>query len=287
MNCIDSLQWRYAVKKFDDKKTLSEDKINTLKEAFNLTATSYGLQPVKLVVLQNKEIQKSLVKHSWNQPQVEQATHVLVFCIPKEYTIKEVEDYFDLVKKIRNTPDEILNPFKGFLTEDIAKKYFRMPNGEIEKSDNSPVTLADREIEAMIRRNIKEHYPNHGIIGEEYGNENEDAEFKWIIDPIDGTSSFIIGRPTFGTLIALAHNNKSILGIINQPITGERWFGIDDGSEHQGAWLNGKPITTRNCTEIQDSVISTTSPYFFDNYEWERFEKITKIAKYQKYGGVI
>ena len=107
--------------KDEDRKTLSEDKIKTLKEAFNLTVTSYGLQPVKLVVLQNKEIQKSLVKHSWNQPQVEQATHVLVFCIPKEYTIKEVEDYFDLVKKIRNTPDEILNPFKGFLTEDIAK----------------------------------------------------------------------------------------------------------------------------------------------------------------------
>ena len=77
------------------------------------------------------------------------------------------------------------------LSEDIAKKYFRMPNGEIEKADNSPVTLADREIEAMIRKKIKEYYPSHGIIGEEFGPENENAEFKWIIDPIDGTSSFI------------------------------------------------------------------------------------------------
>ena len=122
MNCIDSLQWRYAVKKFDEKKTLSKNKISTLKEAFNLTATSYGLQPVKLVILQNKEIQKSLVAHSWNQPQVAQASHLLVFCIPKEHTISEVENYFKLVKKIRNTPDKILNPFKKFLTEDIEKK---------------------------------------------------------------------------------------------------------------------------------------------------------------------
>lgn len=122
MNCIDSLQWRYAVKKFDEKKTLSKNKISTLKEAFNLTATSYGLQPVKLVILQNKEIQKSLVAHSWNQPQVAQASHLLVFCIPKEYSIGEVENYFKLVKKIRNTPDKILNPFKKFLTEDIEKK---------------------------------------------------------------------------------------------------------------------------------------------------------------------
>ncbi len=173
------------------------------------------------------------------------------------------------------------------LSQNIAKKYYRMPNGEVAKSDNSPVTLADREIEEVIRQNIKRHYPNHGIIGEEYGVENKDAEFKWIIDPIDGTSSFIIGRPTFGTLIALAYQNKPILGIINQPINGERWLGIDDGSENSGAWLNNTPIKTRNCTNIEDAVLSTTSPYFFDNYDMERFEKITKLVKYQKYGGVI
>lgn len=173
------------------------------------------------------------------------------------------------------------------LSADIAKKYYRMPNGEVEKGDQSPVTLADREIEAIIRENIKQHYPDHGIIGEEYGRENENSEFQWIIDPIDGTSSFIIGRPTFGTLIALAYQNKPILGIINQPINGERWIGIDDGSENSGAWLNNTPIKTRNCTSIENSVISTTSPYFFDEYDWRRFQKITSQAKYQKYGGVI
>ena len=122
MNTIENLKWRYAVKKFDENKFLSEEQICILKEAFNLTATSYGLQPVRLVVIQNKKIQKKLVAHSWNQPQVEQASHLLVFCIPKKYTEKEVENYFKLVKKVRNTPDEILNPFKKFLMEDVSKK---------------------------------------------------------------------------------------------------------------------------------------------------------------------
>lgn len=122
MNSIENLQWRYAVKKFDENKSLSESQINTLKEAFNLTATSYGLQPIKMVVIKNKEIQQKLVEHSWNQQQVVQASHLLVICIPKTYTEKEVESYFDLVKNIRNTPDEILNPFKEMLTGTIASK---------------------------------------------------------------------------------------------------------------------------------------------------------------------
>lgn len=81
MNSIDNLKWRYAVKKFDDHKILSEHQINILKQAFNLTATSYGLQPIKLVVVKNKDIQKELVLHSWNQQQISQASHLLVICI--------------------------------------------------------------------------------------------------------------------------------------------------------------------------------------------------------------
>ncbi|SDS20999.1 Nitroreductase [Polaribacter sp. KT25b] len=122
MNTIESLQWRYAVKKFDEHKILSEKQITTLKEAFNLTATSYGLQPLKLVVIQNKNIQKELIEHSWNQPQVHEASHLLVICIPKNYTSEDVRNYFTLVKEIRNTPDAILNPFKKFLTDEIEKK---------------------------------------------------------------------------------------------------------------------------------------------------------------------
>lgn len=122
MNTIESLKWRYAVKKFDSEKQLSESQINTLKEAFNLTATSYGLQPLKLVVIQNKEIQKKLVPLSMNQSQIQEASHVLVICIPDDYTTDEVENYFNLVKKIRNTPEAIVKPFKDFLTTDIEKK---------------------------------------------------------------------------------------------------------------------------------------------------------------------
>ncbi|MDB4168351.1 nitroreductase family protein, partial [Polaribacter sp.] len=122
MNTIESLQWRYATKKFDTTKKLSNTQISTLKEAFNLTATSYGLQPIKLVVIQNKKIQEKLVSASWNQQQIIQASHVLVICIQKDFTSKAVENYFDLVKKTRNTPDEVLSSFRSFLVAEIDKK---------------------------------------------------------------------------------------------------------------------------------------------------------------------
>ena len=122
MNIVDSLKWRYAVKKFDSLKELSETQIHTLKEAFNLTATSYGLQPLKLVVIKNKEVQEKLLAHSMKQQQVVQASHLLVICLQDTYTTKEVENYFKLVKEIRNTPDAVINPFKEFLTAEIAKK---------------------------------------------------------------------------------------------------------------------------------------------------------------------
>lgn len=122
MNIIDSLKWRYAVKKFDTNKELSEAQVNTLKEAFNLTATSYGLQPLKLIVIKNKVVQEKLIPFSWNQQQILQASHLLVICIQDNYTTKEVENYFNLVQKIRNTPDAVINPFKKFLTAEISKK---------------------------------------------------------------------------------------------------------------------------------------------------------------------
>ncbi len=119
MQVLDSLQWRYAVKKFDENKRVSDSKINVLKEAFNLTASSYGLQPAKLIVIQNKDIQAELVPHSWNQKQVVQASHVLVIAVPKEYATEEVGRYFNRVKETRNTPDEIIKPFQEFLTNTV------------------------------------------------------------------------------------------------------------------------------------------------------------------------
>lgn len=122
MNIIDSLKWRYATKKFDDTKYISDAKIEVLKQAFNLTATSYGLQPVKLIVIKNKTLQQELVQHSMNQQQVAQASHILVFCTVDTIDEAYVKSYFKRIKDIRNTPDEILNPFKEFLIEDFNTK---------------------------------------------------------------------------------------------------------------------------------------------------------------------
>ena len=165
----------------------------------------------------------------------------------------------------------------------IAQKYFRCDNGEVAKDDDSPVTKADREIEQIIRAEIEKKFPTHGIIGEEFGDKNVNADFVWILDPIDGTSSFIIGRPIFGTLIALTYQGKSLLGIMNQPITGERWIGVAG----QGAWFNGKKIQTRNCRKISDAVMASSSSFYFQNGDEEILKRISAATKYQKIGGII
>lgn len=164
-----------------------------------------------------------------------------------------------------------------------SKKYFRLPNDEATKADNSPVTIADQEIERLIRQEIIKHFPDHGIIGEEYDNINIDADYVWIIDPIDGTSSFITGKPIFGNLIALTFKKIPIIGIVNQPITGERWVGI----KNSGAWLNDKKIKTRNCTQISEAVFCSSSSYFFKAESEKVLKKISALTKYQKIGGVI
>lgn len=122
MDIIKKLEWRYAVKKFDPEKLLSEEKLDTLKQAFNLTATSYGLQPIKLLVVNNKALQQELVKFSYGQAQVAEASQVFVICIEKHIDKKFIHDYFARVQQIRNTSDEILDPFKGALIESFSKK---------------------------------------------------------------------------------------------------------------------------------------------------------------------
>ena len=121
MNILKSLKWRYATKKFDSNFILTKDQLHILKEAFNLTATSYGLQPIKLLVIQNKELRESLVPHAFGQRQVADASHLLVICIQKESSVKDVENYFNLVKEIRNTPDEVLAPFKDYMIGSVSK----------------------------------------------------------------------------------------------------------------------------------------------------------------------
>src|SRR6195952_3106735 len=93
------------------------------------------------------------------------------------------------------------------------------------KGDSSPVTIADRTAELAMRAVLSERFPEHGVLGEEFGLERPDAALRWVLDPIDGTRAFITGRPTFGTLIALFHHDRPIVGIIDQPVAGERWIG--------------------------------------------------------------
>jgi len=121
-NSIQQLQWRYAVKKFDSNKMLSREKMDKLKQAFNLTATSYGLQPIKLVVLENKKLQKQLVEYSYQQKQVAQASHVLVICIEKNIDATYISNYFNRIKAVRGTSDDILNPFKEAVIDSFSKK---------------------------------------------------------------------------------------------------------------------------------------------------------------------
>ncbi|WP_295179243.1 NAD(P)H-dependent oxidoreductase [uncultured Christiangramia sp.] len=122
MSNLKALNWRYATKKFDDSRILSEEKLEILKHAFNLTATSYGLQPLKMLVISNKEVQKQLTEFSMNQQQVSTASHVLVICTEKNVDEKFISGYFQRVKNLRDTPDELLQPFHNFLVDDFKNK---------------------------------------------------------------------------------------------------------------------------------------------------------------------
>lgn len=122
MNIINSLEWRYATKKFNPSKKLSNQQIETLKKAFNLTATSFGLQPIKMIVISNKELQAKFVEPSYYQRQVLDASHLLVICIENNTTSKDINDYFDLEKKTRNIEEEVISKFRKQLIKDYQNK---------------------------------------------------------------------------------------------------------------------------------------------------------------------
>lgn len=122
MNSVEALKWRYAVKKFDDTKILSEEKITILKKTFRLTPSSSGLQPNRLIIIRDKELQKELEAHSYYQKQVATASHLLVFCIETDVNASFIHNKFELEKEIRNTPEEILHPFREGLIANFNKK---------------------------------------------------------------------------------------------------------------------------------------------------------------------
>ena len=164
---------------------------------------------------------------------------------------------------------------------DVIRPYFRQPVAIDTKADASPVTIADREAEQAIRAVLAAARPDDGIIGEEFGSEKTGAEYVWVIDPIDGTKSFITGRPIFGTLIALVCNGAPILGVIDQPISGERWIGL----RGHGATLNGNPIRVRECPTLADATIGTTAPDLFDRTGAKTWHQTAAAARHVVYGG--
>lgn len=157
---------------------------------------------------------------------------------------------------------------------EIARHYFRHPFDVISKDDESPVTAADRETEKRMREMIEKARPEDGIYGEEFGIKQSRNGLTWVLDPIDGTKSFVIGRPTFGTLIALCENDLPKIGIIDQPISKERWAGGNSKTT-----LNGKTIQVRACKTLKDACVASTTPAMFSKTGpvYERIEKLTKM----------
>lgn len=163
----------------------------------------------------------------------------------------------------------------------VTRRYFRAPIEVDTKSDESPVTIADREAERVMREIINRDRPQDGIIGEEFGKERDDAEFVWVLDPIDGTKSFMAGRPIFGTLIGLLWEGMPVLGIIDQPITGDRWIGV----KGQMTWFNNAPVSTRYCSNLKEATIATTAPELLSPGELEVYEAFRKQCRIALWGG--
>jgi histidinol phosphatase-like enzyme (inositol monophosphatase family) len=152
------------------------------------------------------------------------------------------------------------------------------------KGDASPVTEADKAAERAIRALLADRHPDHGVIGEEYGETNPDAEWVWVLDPIDGTRAFVTGRPLFGTLIGLLHRGRPVLGLIDQPATGERWTGVAGQPTRFRSTMGGKP-RCRPCRTLAEAELSCTSPDMFDAETAPRFAAVKQAARRTTWGG--
>jgi histidinol phosphatase-like enzyme (inositol monophosphatase family) len=165
----------------------------------------------------------------------------------------------------------------------VIRPLFRTPVAADMKSDQSPVTIADRNAELAMRSVLADRCPTHGILGEEFGLERPDAPLRWVLDPVDGTRAFITGRPTFGCLIGLLEGDEPVLGIIDQPVTGERWVGVRGRPTMFSGGLGGRP-GTRGCAELGLAELSATSPAMF-GADLPRFEALSGRTRRTYWGG--
>jgi inositol-phosphate phosphatase/L-galactose 1-phosphate phosphatase/histidinol-phosphatase len=162
----------------------------------------------------------------------------------------------------------------------IARRYFRQPLAVERKADRSPVTLVDRSIETEMRRMIRATFPAHGIQGEEFAAQPGD-DFTWVVDPIDGTKSYISGFPLFGSLIALRHGERPVLGIIEAPALNERWVGC----EGLPTTFNGHVAATSTCRELATACVYTTTTESFSADERRRFDALSAQCALRRFGG--
>ena len=160
------------------------------------------------------------------------------------------------------------------------RPYFRQPLTVDDKADLTPVTAADRTAEQAMRSLIESRFPEHGIIGEEFGRVRENAEFVWTLDPIDGTKSFISGVPLFGTLIALTRARRPILGIIDQPISRERWVGVVG----RPTTLNDAAVHCRACPALAGATLFATTPDMFKEGDAAAFARVSSAVKLTRFG---
>lgn len=163
----------------------------------------------------------------------------------------------------------------------LALRHFRTGLAITDKEDASPVTIADQQIEALLRERIRTEFGDHGIIGEEAARENEDADCQWVVDPIDGTRSFITGNPLFGTLLGLLVEGQFELGLMDLPVTRERWWAV----RGDGAFFQGRRCTTSGLTDLSLARLACTSPQIFSAEEWPRFDHLAQQVRVVRYGG--
>lgn len=149
------------------------------------------------------------------------------------------------------------------------------------KEDLSPVTSVDKRVEDTLRQLIADKFPDHGILGEERADTAPDAEFKWIIDPIDGTLPFLAGLPVFGTLIALVCGDAPVIGVIDMPMTNDRWLGCDG----QQTTRNNRPASCRSCDDLSQAMMSTSNPNFYNDTDKPALARMNAATRWCVYGG--
>jgi len=169
---------------------------------------------------------------------------------------------------------------------EISLRWFRSPIAVEFKADDSPVTRADRGVEAMLRERLAELFPSHGIVGEEFGGLRPDAEHVWFVDPIDGTKSFVSGLPLWGTLIALVEHGTPVLGLIDAPATGERW----SAARGRPAWFErsgrtAERCSTSACAELSRARLGVPAPDAFLAGEVDVVRSLSERVALRRYGG--